>query len=240
VDIATRLEKAKVLVRELEAGNETAAEQILEDMAREREVGLFFEIGKLTRELHDALGSMRMDSRLAGIAEQDIPDARERLNYVIEKTEEAAHRTLNAVEDSLPLSARLRTEADRIDDDWGRFRRREMSLEEFRSFNTTFGGFIEEVRNTTVALNEKLSDVLLAQDYQDLTGQVIRRVIELVEEVEESLVRLIRSSGVQMPASSEGQAQPVGAVGPQVLKSEQAATVAGQDDVDDLLSSLGF
>lgn len=240
MDIAARLEKAKVLVRELESGNETAADQLLEDMAREQEVGLFFEVGKLTRELHNALGSMRMDSRLAGIAEQDIPDARERLNYVIEKTEEAAHRTLSAVEDSLPLSDRLRTEADRIDGDWSRFRRREMSLDEFRSFSTTFGGFIEEVRNTTAALNEKLSDVLMAQDYQDLTGQVIRRVIELVEEVEEGLVRLIRSSGIQPAAPAEKELQPVAAVGPQVLESEQAGTVSGQDDVDDLLSSLGF
>ena len=228
-----------MLVQELEAGNETAAEQILEDMAREREMSLFYEIGKLTRDLHDALGSMRMDSRLAGIAEQEIPDARERLNYVIAKTEEAAHRTLNAVEDSLPLSTRLRTEADRIDGDWTRFRRREMSLDEFKSFSTTFGGFIEEVRDTTATLNEKLSDVLMAQDFQDLTGQVIRRVIELVEEVEESLVKLIRASGVKQPAP-EKREEAVVAIGPQVLQSEQAQRVAGQDDVDDLLSSMGF
>jgi chemotaxis protein CheZ len=93
-------------------------------------------------------------------------------------------------------------------------------------------------------INGKLNAVMLAQDYQDLTGQIIRRVITLVQEVEDKLVGLIRISGqerLQKPADSEAaQAAMMRGLGPQVPGTASVDTVSGQDDVDELLSSLGF
>lgn len=234
------LNTARRLVAELEAGNHGEAELLFERMARERDQSLFTEIGKLTRELHDALASVRMDSKLAGLAEVDFPDAKARLNYVVAKTSEAAHRTLSAVESATPLSDRLGTDATRLLEQWTRFTRREMSLEEFRDLSEELSGFLGFAQEASDTLRRELSEVLMAQDFQDLTGQVISRVIDLVQQVETSLVDLIRCSSHSALQEQRPQLQVVGAEGPAVRPGSDPARLSGQDEVDDLLSSLGF
>lgn len=247
------LDTARQLVAELEAGNEEAANELLEQLSRQREQGLFQELGKLTRELHNALSSFQLDSRIASLTESDIPDAKERLNYVITMTEQAAHKTLTAVETSLPVAEELQRDARELHDKWQRFRRRDMIAEEFRELVPELDRFLANTVDHASLLNSQLSDVLMAQDFQDLTGQIIRRVISLVQEVEENLVDLIRISGQQIKGGKvvDRPAQPVKAVegessskgfGPQVpgVKEGDGEVMSGQDDVDELLSSLGF
>ncbi len=239
---------ARELVEQIESGNEPMVAKLLDDLARKRETGLFQEIGKLTRELHDALNSFHLDSRIASLTENDIPDAKERLNYVITMTEQAAHRTLNAVEESLPIAQELQERAHDLRDKWTRFRRKDMEASEFRALVPEIDSFLDLTSGHAEKLNSSLSDVMMAQDFQDITGQIIRRVINLVKDVEENLVKLVRISGQRM---RQGDAQTAGkkhskedlarGVGPQVPGVDQADdTVSGQDDVDDLLSSLGF
>ncbi|MFN2308655.1 MAG: protein phosphatase CheZ [Gammaproteobacteria bacterium] len=241
------LTQARQLVAELESGNATAASELLDDLARRRDSGLFQELGKLTRELHDTLNSFQMDARIAELTEHDIPDAKERLNYVITMTEQSAHRTLTAVEESLPIAEELQSRANALQDQWQRFRRKDMDVAEFRALVPEIDSFLELTNGHAAKLNARLSDVLMAQDFQDLTGQIIRRVITLVKDVEDSLVSLIRISGQRMAPADKAAATPgalrddlARGVGPQVPGVDQADVVHGQDEVDDLLSSLGF
>lgn len=241
------LAQARQLVLALEDGDNEQASFLLDELARRRDSGLFQELGKLTRELHDALNNFQLDAKISVLAEQEIPDAKERLNYVITMTEQAAHRTLNAVEESLPIAQELQTRAQELHDKWTRFRRKDMDVEEFRALVPEIDSFLDLTSGHATKLNASLSDVLMAQDFQDITGQIIRRVINLVKDVEDNLVGLIRISGERM-APAEKAATRSGAlseelsrgIGPQVPGVDHADVVHGQDDVDDLLSSLGF
>lgn len=232
-----RLTLARHLVAALEDGNETGADELLGQLTAERESDLFRQVGRLTRELHDALRNVQLDSRLSELAAQDIPDAKQRLNYVIVKTEEAAHRTLGAIEELMPMSQRIEQAAGAIMSDWARFTRREMDVAEFRELSHRVSEFLERIREDSRRIHGGLAEVLLAQDFQDLTGQVIRKIMELVQEVEDNLVHLIRrQGGVDADAAGGG----ADAEGPVVLERQRAHVVNGQDEVDELLSSLGF
>lgn len=236
------LERAREVVARIELNDEAAARSLVDELAHVREMELFREIGKLTRDLHEALNAFRLDGRLSELASREIPDAKERLNHVIVLTERAANRTLTAVETGLPQAEALGTEARRLRDQWQRFRARAMAADEFRGLARGVDEFLGRVDTDTEALRSQLSEILMAQDFQDLTGQVIRRVIDLVHDVEESLIGLLRVSGGRLtetgPAPRETETH--GGAGPVVPGVEHGEVVNGQDDVDDLLSSLGF
>ncbi len=243
------LNHARALVEQLEAGNTNEAERLIEELARISEQSLFCKLGKMTRQLHDALNGFELDERLHSLAEADIPDARLRLNHVIDMTEDAANRTLSAVENTMPVVEQLQQQATSLDGKWDRFRNREMQVEEFREMSREIESFLVATRSHADHIHGKLSEVMMAQDFQDLTGQIIRRVISLVQEVEENLVGLIRPGGEteirEQPAlvqdTSARRAEIMRGTGPQVPGSpSESANVSGQDDVDSLLSSLGF
>ena len=142
--------------------------------------------------------------------------------------------------------------AKELSADWGRFMRREIGAEEFRELARRVDSFLtrSEADNNVVSAN--LTDILLAQDYQDLTGQVIKRVTQLVTEVESNLLKLVlmagqvdRFAGIEhdqaaLEAEAEQQKVSSQGEGPQMHADIREDVVSGQDDVDDLLSSLGF
>ncbi len=244
------LDQARALVQELETGNIAAAEGLIERLSQIREQSLFQELGKMTRQLHDSLNSFAMDSRMQSLAESDIPDAKARLNHVIEMTEASANRTLNAVDDTLPIAAQLQSVANTLHEKWGRFRNKEMNVEEFRGMSREIDEFLSVTRDNAGQIHSNLSDVMMAQEFQDITGQILRRVITLVQEVEDNLVELIRLSGGLETETGSGSTavreskKPediMQGVGPQVPGvGDDGGAVSGQDEVDDLLSSLGF
>jgi len=243
------LDAARRLISELEAGNGLGVNECLDLLSHKREQGLFQELGKLTRDLHDALRNFQLDTRMANMTESEIPDAKERLRHVIEMTEQAANRTLNSVEAGLPIAEDLKSRSIELRDKWQRFRSRDMQVSEFRDLVPELDEFLEFTAENAVVLNNRLSEILMAQDFQDLTGQIIRRVINLVTEVEDGLVELIRVSGAKIVAPSEEAKQSADSdrhsqgYGPQLKGIDdvgEAEIVSGQDEVDDLLSSLGF
>lgn len=236
--IDMRLSLAKSLVTNLEQGNTEEVDQLIGNLANQHESALFQEVGKLTRQLHDSLAIFGDDDRFPDLAENRIPNARERLNFVIEKTEESAHRTLNAVEEALPIAHDMEENGSTMRKDWAKFTRREMDAEEFRQMSKRIESFLETVEADAKLLNKGLSDIMMAQDFQDITGQIIRQVIELVHDMEESLVTVIRNTGTK--TSSKDNAKDIVAEGPQVNQEDNPDVMSGQDDVDDLLSSLGF
>lgn len=240
---ADSLAYARQLVASLESGNDTDARRALDDLSRGRDYNLFQELGKLTRELHEAMNSFQLDSRIAEIAGQDIPDAQERLQYVIKMTEQAANRTMDAIERSLPIADAIKQGASELLPAWGKLMRKELQPGEFRDLCEQMEQYLNTTNSTSNELHSQLTDVLMAQDYQDLTGQVIRRVINLVKDVEDSLVRMIRVFGAAeslQTAQEHKDEVAKQAQGPVINPEIRDDVVKGQDDVDDLLSSLGF
>ncbi len=237
MDSDERLLLAKQLVEQLEAGNAEEAERISAVLSERAESPLFREVGRLTRELHEAINGFLLDPRINEMAQVDIPDASERLSYVITMTEKSANTTLGAVEAGLPLADDLGSRAREISAQWERFCNRELSVDDFRELSRDLGSFLTLATDRSKQLQGHLTDVLMAQDFQDLTGQIIRQVITLVHDVEDKLVQLVRISGSKLP---EKQKDAKKLEGPVVPSIDQGDTVSGQDDVDDLLSSLGF
>ncbi|NVJ48734.1 MAG: protein phosphatase CheZ [Gammaproteobacteria bacterium] len=235
------LEQAKHLLDCLEEGNIQAARETIDSLSQIREASLFCEVGKLTRQLHEALANFQLDDKIAGLAAQEIPDAKDRLNYVIETTENAANKTMDSVEQCLPISENIRDTADNLLGDWERLYRRELKPGEFRELASRVEEFLKSVGNDSTELNKLLTDVLVAQDYQDLTGQVIRKVITLVQDVEENLVDLVKMFGrtEDFKRAQNETKKVTGAEGP-VIDKNRDDVLTNQDDVDDLLSSLGF
>lgn len=235
--------QVKELARHVEEGNTDEADRMLDKLANLRENSLFQELGKLTREFHDALNSFRLDSRLANFAEKDFPDARDRLRHVVKMTADSADRSLTAVEESLPICDSIENESNELKTLWGRFTHRDMEAEEFRQLSARIETFLGDIGENSATLKSNLNNVIMAQDFQDLTGQIIERVITLVDDMEGSLVDLIRISGRNfVEQSSEKEEDVLKGVGPAVPGVDDVAdnVVSGQDEVDDLLSSLGF
>ncbi len=236
-DNSSRLELARQLVEYLEADNNTEADRVITSLAEHFDSDLFQEVGRLTRELHEAINGFLLDDRVAELAEKEIPDASERLSYVITMTEQSANTTLNSVEASLPMVDELGKQAEVLREEWERFKGRKLSVENFRVLSKDLTEFLALITNHSTELHSKLTDVLMAQDFQDITGQIIRQVIDLVHDVESKLVQLVKISGAKLP---EKQADPEKLEGPVVPGVDQGDVIHGQDDVDDLLSSLGF
>ncbi len=236
-----RLHLARLLVNHLERGDEPGALSVIAELADLRDSILFREVGRVTRELHESINGFVKDARLADIAQTDMPDAAERLRYVIATTEQAANATLGAVEESIPLADSLRSDAQHLAAQWAEFDAHAPGAEGLRALGAELTEFLSVAQANSAALHEKLSEVLLAQGYQDITGQVICKVIALVKDVEGKLVELVRLSGQRLgetpvaPASRDISAQ-----GPVVPGVDRGDVVGTQDDVDDLLSSLGF
>jgi len=238
------------MLEALDAGQEDAFNDELDGMTRIREKELFVEVGKLTRELHEALKGFRMDFRLAELTETEMPDARDRLLYVVEMTEKAAHTTLETVEQLLPKAEAISDTGQKLDADWQRFMGREMEAAEFRQLAKRLSEYLPQTGQDAESLRSGLTEILMAQEYQDITGQIIGRVIRMVQELENGMVDLLRVAGGKK-LKSEG---PVAdkdrekesrdgnlGTGPATPTDSSAGEVAqGQDDVDDLLSSLGF
>lgn len=242
----TRIEQAKALTVALQANDHAEVERLIDELASERDSTLFLELGKLTRQFHDAMMSFSLDDRVVKLAEKDIPDAKERLGYVITMTEQAADTTLNAVEEVLPVSEAIASKVEDLAVRWERFLHRDMPFEEFKEFTKEISDHFASSRDGLGLIQGKLNEVLMAQGFQDLTGQVIKRVIELVREVEENMVELVRISGKRFvpdaKLSEPEEDEPLQGSGPVVpgVDDRKGNTMASQDDVDDLLSSLGF
>lgn len=234
--------RVKDLLASMENGNEEDSIEIIDELTSIRETELYQDMGKLTRELHDSIANFGIDESINLLAEKEIPNARERLTYVIEQTDEAANKTLNAVEDSIPICTDLDKQASELHARWSKFTNRELSADDFRTLSKDITVFFDNTHGLKTVKNH-LTDVLLAQEYQDLTGQIIKKVISLVEDVENKLVGLIQITGAPQLASDEKSAASDDASsldGPPVPGLAHSDTVSGQDEVDDLLSSLGF
>ena len=244
-DALISLADAKELVRLLEQDNIAEANKIITDIHNVSTDVLFDKVGTLTRQLHDSLEEFQLDTRLESLANEEFPDARQRLNYVIEMTDKAANRTMDAVEACLPLVDSFTDRIQQVSPGWKNLMTRDLQLGQFKELCRFIDDFLQVSVIDADILRQYLTEILMAQDFQDLTGQMIRRVINLVQEVEVKLVEMLtmfsstaalKNSDCDSVESLTG----IEAEGPIINASERIDVVDGQDGVDDLLSSLGF
>jgi len=254
--IAELKECAKLLAEKLQGNHFEEASALIRSITESRDRHIFQTVGKLTRGLHNAIVNFHVDADLSKkppkIEGSDIHDASNRLNYVIELTQKAAEKTMDMVDEAAPIAANLGQEASLLRADWARLKRREMSANEFRDLYERMDGFLGQMEVGTERLNKSLQDIVLEQGFQDLTGQVLKRVIGLIKDVEKDLVELVRMAGqveeitgIVDAVENEHEIDDLiekrkhEAEGPQINKAKDNV-VSGQDEVDDLLSSLGF
>lgn len=227
----------------LAAGDTRLFESELDALVQRRERTLFSELRKLTGDLQSALERFSVDSRLVDLAEKEVPDARARLDHVLKLTDEAAHKTMDLVEQSGPLAGRTAREAREIADMWRKFRAKKIEVAEFRHMLERLDVFLDASVADMEKVRGNLSEVLLTQGYQDLSGQIIRGVMKLVAELETALVDLVRLSRTgpvavaAPPPPSDGMSR---GFGPAIPGLDNGPSVSGQQDVDSLLSGLGI
>ena len=245
---------AGVLIEKLQEEDFEEASRMIQSIVHQRDQDIFNSVGKLTRGLHNAIVNFNIDAdekqQPVDIENSEIQDASDRLTYVIETTQSAANKTMDKVEDTVPIAMALGNEAKLLTEEWNRLRRREMNADEFRSLYERIDDFLSQMMTGTTQLNKNLQDIILEQGFQDLTGQVLTKVISLIKDVERDLVELVRVAGqveeITGIGLSENRCQleskpaSVEAEGPQIHADKRDDVVACQDDVDDLLSSLGF
>ena len=224
----------------LAAGDEIRFLEELDTLVQRRELALFGELRKLTHDLQSALDRFRLDPRLLTLAEKEVPDARHRLDHVLKLTDEAAHRTMDLVERSAPLAERTAKDAAEIVELWKRFRARKIAVDEFQRMIERMDLFLDAARGDMDQVRGNLSEVLLAQGFQDLSGQIIRGVMKLVTELEVAMADLVRLSKSGPRGANPISDETRRGFGPVVPGINNGPAVSGQQDVDALLSGLGM
>jgi chemotaxis protein CheZ len=198
---------------------------------------VFSKIGHMTRQVHDTLRALGLDSESLSDAVQGIPDARQRLSYIAQMTEQAASRVLNATDLAKPLQDKMQSDAELLQARWDRLFANDLSVDEFKSLAAETRSFIGEVRSTSEATNAQLMEIMMAQDFQDLTGQVIKKVVDLAQALESELLQLLIET---MPEEKRPASKGEGLMNGPVIDAKRSDVVSTQEQVDDLLDSLGF
>lgn len=197
---------------------------------------VFNRLGHMARQLHESLRQLGYDKTLEESARQ-IPDARQRLAYIVQMTEQAASKVLNAVDVAKPLQDEMLARSESMARRWDRMFANQLSVDEFRVLAADTRTFFQDAPGQLKATNRQLTDIVMAQDFQDLTGQVIRKVVDIVEGFETQLLQVLIEA---LPAERKAEV-PTGLMNGPVVGSEgRIDIVSSQSQVDELLESLGF
>lgn len=190
---------------------------------------VFQQIGSITRLLHDTMSQLGVMPKLQ-IATDGLPDARSRLTYIATKTADAANKVLNSVDQAKADHAHISQATRDI----------AAALVENPVKAVASGAvlnFVQDVEARTARIDEHLTDIMMAQDFHDLTGQVVAKVVTLANDLEDSLVKLLVSVA---PPEQREKVDPSVLNGPVVNPEGRTDVVSNQGEVDDLLASLGF
>ncbi len=193
-------------------------------------------IGHMTRSLHDSLRGLGLD-KLIEKAASDIPDARDRLDYVARLSEQAAKRVLDATDAANPLQDGIDDSAAQLTQAWQALLASSPADAEWRTLAERTIASLDSSRSAASATKGHLMDIMMAQDFQDLTGQVIKRITGIAQNLEKQLVQVLVDFA---PAEVRREFDNGLMNGPQIKPEGNSEVVADQGQVDDLLDSLGF
>jgi chemotaxis protein CheZ len=212
------------------ATNEQASAEAHEDQS------MYERLGGIVRMLHDSLRELGYDRSLSDVASQ-ITDAQGRLEYVASLTEQAANKVLNAVDSGMPEQDALAKKAKDMDERWAQLFEGNLSIEEFKVLAGDSKRFAAVVSDATDAEKARLLDIMMAQDFQDITGQLIKKIVAITSVAERELAQLLRDNAPpEIKAAMAAEQKPAELMqGPSVPGAAMA-----QDDVDSLLADLGF
>jgi chemotaxis protein CheZ len=193
-------------------------------------------VGQMTRTLHDSLRGLGFD-KLIERAAHDIPNARDRLDYVAKMTEQAAQRVLNATDAAGPLQETINEGASNLSKFWQKTIAEPFSDDQYRDLVEQTLQYLHTTQEASSETKQHLLNIMMAQDFQDLTGQVIKKITELAHNLEQQLVQLLIDYA---PPEVKRDAGAGLLNGPQINPAGNSDVVADQGQVDDLLDSLGF
>lgn len=194
-------------------------------------------IGHMTRALHDSLRGLGLD-KLIEKAATDIPDARDRLDYVARLSEQAAQKVLNATDAAGPLQDRIEADAGKLEASWQALvDGPDGDAAQWRALALETMTALQQSRAGALQTKAHLMDIMMAQDFQDLTGQVITKVTTIAQNLEQQLVQMLVDFA---PAEIKRDFGSGLINGPQINPDGNSEVVSNQGQVDDLLDSLGF
>ncbi len=215
---------------------ENSTSEVAEQNAEPDSGKVINQIGHMARTLHDTLRELGLIKEVEKAA-ATIPDARDRLNYVATLTQQAAERVLNATDAAQPIVLKVEGEARRLSAQWQLLFDKKLDVFQFRDLVMQTQGFLNDIPKQTKATNACLMDIMMAQDFQDLTGQVIKKIVELTVSMEKQLVALLLENA---PPSVKADYDAGLLNGPVINAKGRTDVVTSQDQVDDLLESMGF
>lgn len=194
-------------------------------------------IGHMTRALHESLRGLGLD-KLIEKAATDIPDARDRLDYVARLSEQAAQKVLNATDAAGPLQDKIEADAASVAASWqGLLDAPAGDDAAWRAMAIQTIATMEQAKSGSAQTKSHLMDIMMAQDFQDLTGQVITKVTTIAQKLEQQLVQML----VDFAPEEVRREHNNGLLnGPQIKPIGNNDVVSDQGQVDDLLDSLGF
>jgi chemotaxis protein CheZ len=203
---------------------------------------MYARLGSIVRIMHDSLRELGYDKALTEASSQ-IVDAQDRLEYVASLTEQAANKVLNTLDEGMPAQDQLSKQAKDMEGRWADLFAGKLSIEQFKALAGDSRGFAQAVSEATEAEKARLLEIMMAQDFQDITGQLIKKVVKITQTVENELAQLLRDSApadvkeklAQKQAAQEQEKPAELMQGPSV-----PSAALDQDSVDDLLADLGF
>lgn len=210
-----------------------ASDNMAEGGRIEQPIDVVQRIARLTRMLRESMRELGLDHAIKDAA-QSIPDARDRLRYVGRMTEQAANRVLNAAEAAQPLQDELSIDAKYLQERWAKFDSDAIDGAQAELIADT-RQFLQDIPTKTQQTQDSLMEIIMAQDFQDLTGQVIKGMLGVISSLETELIQVLVDS---VPVEKREETETL-LNGP-AIDTTPDNILADQDEVDDLLSSLGF
>ena len=207
------------------------------DGADQSDKPMFTRLGGIVRLLHDSLRELGYDRALSTVA-TEITDAKDRLEYVASLTEQAANKVLNAIDIGMPAQDVLAKQAKTMEGRWAALYDGKLNVDEFKQLAGDSRQFAKTVADATDAEKARLLEIMMAQDFQDITGQLIKKIVVITHHAERELAQLLRDNA---PAELKAAMQPVETKPAELMNGPSLeGTAMAQDGVDDLLESLGF
>ena len=195
---------------------------------------MFDQLGHIVRQLHDSLRELGYDRSLSDIA-TEVTDATDRLEYIATLTEQAANKVLNSIDEAMPVQDELIHIARDVDTRWAALFDGKLDVDEFKLLASDSRQFAATVVSTGEAEKARLMQIMMAQDFQDITGQIIKKVVTITQKLERELAQLLIDNAPYLDRDKEKEKVVDLMAGPAV-----PASALAQNDVDDLLAGLGF